>query len=119
MESASSQSNLMKFTVLLGRHVRNELSTGIRYYSASHVPVYNNNSSRIEMVDVDANLTHIDLRKDADVIIQRSLSIGISKLIVPGSTLEESRSAILLAERHPGVSTDLYSCIQRVHIVNQ
>lgn len=39
---------------------------------------------------------------DTEHVIQRAVSLGCSKFMVTGSDLEESKKAILLAERYPG-----------------
>eukprot|EP00501_MAST-03F_sp_TOSAG23-6_P002536 GSMAST32.ASY1.ANO1.2675.1 assembled CDS len=55
-----------------------------------------------QMVDVDCNFTHKDLASDMPALITASAKCGISEFIVPGSTIEESKQCIKLANEYPG-----------------
>ena len=52
------------------------------------------------LVDIGANLTHASFRDDLAEVLQRARSAGIGSIVVTGTTLEESRAAAQLAERH-------------------
>jgi TatD DNase family protein len=54
------------------------------------------------LVDIGANLTHPSF-EDVDHVIARARQAGVARIIVTGSTVEESRRAIALAESHPGL----------------
>jgi TatD DNase family protein len=57
----------------------------------------------MELVDVGANLTHTSFRDDAEAVIARARQAGVRRLIVTGTTAEESRAALAFAERHEGL----------------
>ena len=50
----------------------------------------------IELVDIGANLTHKDFSADLDSVIAEALNNNISKIIVTGTTGQESFKACLL-----------------------
>ena len=52
------------------------------------------------LVDIGANLTHAAFRDDLDEVLARARSAGLAAIVVTGTTVEESRAAALLAERH-------------------
>ena len=55
------------------------------------------------LIDIDANLTHHDLIAHHAIIVKRSVELGIIKMIVPGSTVIESKQAIDLCRKYPKV----------------
>ncbi|XP_065902262.1 3'-5' ssDNA/RNA exonuclease TatD-like isoform X2 [Dysidea avara] len=69
------------------------------------------NVSRLQMVDVGANLTNFRYRENVEQVISRALSSGVHKMIIASSTLEDAQQALILAETLPGV---LY-CTVGVH----
>jgi TatD DNase family protein len=56
------------------------------------------------MIDIGANLTHASFRDDLDAVVARAKGVGVSTLIVTGTTVEESRTACEIADRF-----DLYA----------
>ncbi len=52
------------------------------------------------LIDIGANLTHASFRDDLAEVLERARSAGVGTIVVTGTTLEESRAAALLAERH-------------------
>src|SRR3954468_19876213 len=63
------------------------------------------------LVDIGANLTHASFRHDLDAVIARARAAGVGRLVVTGTSVDESRNAQLLAEAHP----DLISCTAGMH----
>jgi hypothetical protein len=59
----------------------------------------------VELFDFDCNLTHDDLRADVDALLARSAQVGVTEMLVPGATLDESAAAIALCEQLPAVRT--------------
>jgi TatD DNase family protein len=57
----------------------------------------------VQLVDIGANLTHASFQPDLDDVIARARQAGVSKIIVTGTTVEESRRAIALAGSGPGL----------------
>jgi TatD DNase family protein len=57
----------------------------------------------MELVDVGANLTHTSFRDDVEEVLARARQAGVRRLIVTGTTVEESRAALDFAERHEGL----------------
>jgi TatD DNase family protein len=58
------------------------------------------------LVDIGANLAHDSFDDDRDEVLQRAASVGVSRIVVTGSSDESNRKAARLAQNHPGV---LYS----------
>ncbi len=56
------------------------------------------------MIDVGANLTHAAFRADLDKVVARARDAGVAPIVVTGTTVEESRSALEIASRF-----DLYA----------
>eukprot|EP00903_Cladosiphon_okamuranus_P018774 g17271.t1 len=55
------------------------------------------------LVDVDANLLHPDLSDDIEHHLQVAASVGVKQFVVPGSTVDDSRGALELAQQKPNV----------------
>ena len=56
----------------------------------------------MRLTDIGANLTHSAFRDDLDAVLGRAHGAGVTAIVVTGTTVEESRRAAALAERHPG-----------------
>ena len=54
-----------------------------------------------ELVDIGANLTHDSFAADRDSVIENACLAGISRMILTGSTAENSKAAVELARRYP------------------
>ncbi len=52
-------------------------------------------------IDIGANLTNKSLMQDIDGVLQRASANSVSKIVVTGTSLEESRAAIALCKRYP------------------
>ena len=57
----------------------------------------------MELVDIGANLTHASFVHDFDQVLARARGVGVSRLVVTGTSAAESAAALELAERHPGL----------------
>ncbi|TMW65417.1 hypothetical protein Poli38472_008059 [Pythium oligandrum] len=57
--------------------------------------------SETVLFDFDANLTHDDLVQDAAAVMERAASVGVTEMLVPGATLDESEATIALCRQHP------------------
>jgi TatD DNase family protein len=57
----------------------------------------------MQLVDIGANLTHASFQADVAKVIARARQAGVAHIIVTGTTLEESRGAITLANSDPGL----------------
>ena len=57
----------------------------------------------MDLVDIGANLTHASFVHDFDQVLARARGVGVSRLVVTGTSAAESQAALELAERHPGV----------------
>jgi TatD DNase family protein len=51
------------------------------------------------LVDIGANLTHSAFRDDLDAVVARAAQAGVSRVVVTGTTVEESRAAATVAEK--------------------
>jgi TatD DNase family protein len=58
-------------------------------------------------VDSHAHLTSKDFDADREEVIRRALDAGVTAIVNPGTDLEDSRRAVELAEKYPGV----YACV--------
>jgi len=56
------------------------------------------------VIDIGANLTHSSFRDDLDAVVARARGVGVSTIVVTGTTVEESRTATEIAGRF-----DLYA----------
>ncbi len=52
------------------------------------------------MIDVGANLTHAAFRADLDQVVARARDAGVASVVVTGTTVEESRAAQEVADKH-------------------
>ena len=62
--------------------------------------------TRMQLIDIGANLTHKSFDPDRDQVISRARDAGVGRMIVTGSSVHCSRQAEELAAGNPGV---LYS----------
>ena len=51
----------------------------------------------MQLVDIGANLTHAAFRDDLDAVLGRARAAGVARIVVTGTTVEESRQASALA----------------------
>ncbi|DAZ95154.1 TPA: hypothetical protein N0F65_009863 [Lagenidium giganteum] len=54
-----------------------------------------------DLFDFDCNLTHADLASDVDTLMRAAAAVGVTQMLVPGATLQESTEAIELCRQHP------------------
>jgi len=57
----------------------------------------------MNLIDIGANLTHDTFDPDRDAVLERARSEGITRLVITGSSDEDSQKALELAKRHPGL----------------
>ena len=57
----------------------------------------------MELVDIGVNLTHASFRRDLDATIERARAVGVSRMVITGTSVAASESARQLALRYPGV----------------
>ena len=57
----------------------------------------------MKLVDIGANLTHAAFGADLAQVLARARQAGVETIVVTGTTPEESRSAIALADSHRGM----------------
>ncbi len=55
----------------------------------------------MELIDIGVNLTNRSFTNDRDAVIQRALDAGVRRMIVTGTSLEESHRALELARDNP------------------
>lgn len=58
------------------------------------------------LVDIGVNLGHASFEGDRQAVIDRAIAAGVHKMILTGTTVEESQKALALANQYPGT---LYS----------
>ena len=54
----------------------------------------------IELIDIGANLTAKAFKSDQVAVIDRARQAGVTRMVVTGSSVEESRRAVELADQH-------------------
>ena len=57
----------------------------------------------MQLIDVGANLTHASFREDLEEVLARARKAGVRRLVVTGTTVEESRNALELAAAHDDI----------------
>ena len=57
--------------------------------------------SSCQHIDIGVNLTNKSLLQDLEQVLLRAANVGVTKLVVTGTTLEESQKAIELCAKHP------------------
>jgi len=62
-------------------------------------------------IDTHAHLQHARFADDLDATLSRAALNGVNLAILPGSTLEDSRAAVALAERYADTPCALYAAI--------
>ena len=55
------------------------------------------------LVDIGANLTHASFQPDLAHVLARAAEAGVGRMIVTGTSVAESRSALRLATEHPAL----------------
>jgi TatD DNase family protein len=55
-----------------------------------------------ELIDIGANLTHDSFAADRAAVIERAAAVGVTRLIVTGTSVTGSVQAVALAETRPG-----------------
>ncbi len=63
------------------------------------------------LIDTHAHLQHARFAEDLDAILTRAAARGVTAAILPGSTLEDSRAAVALAERYADAPCALYAAV--------
>lgn len=58
--------------------------------------------SRIDLIDIGANLTHDSFDQDRESVLQRAEAAGVRRLLITGTTVQASRQAIDLAAAESG-----------------
>ncbi len=54
-----------------------------------------------ELIDIGVNLTNRSLLRDIDGVMQRALDAGVTRMVVTGTSENESQAAIELCSRYP------------------
>ncbi|MEZ5460503.1 TatD family hydrolase [Dokdonella sp.] len=56
----------------------------------------------MQLIDIGANLTHESFRPDFDQVLERAEAQGVTRMVVTGASAAGSRTALSLAQSHPG-----------------
>jgi len=56
-----------------------------------------------DLVDIGVNLAHRQFGSDRDAVIGRAQAAGVRRMVVTGTSVEATRSAIALARERPGI----------------
>jgi TatD DNase family protein len=54
----------------------------------------------MQLIDIGANLTHTSFRDDVEVVLARAREAGVRRMVVTGTSVEESRNAAALCAAH-------------------
>jgi TatD DNase family protein len=55
----------------------------------------------MQLIDIGLNLTHDSFDADRDEILDRARQVGVTRMVITGSSVANSVSALALARRHP------------------
>lgn len=64
-----------------------------------------------EIVDIGLNLAHDSFDTDREAVIARAVAVGVTRMVITGSSLASTRDAIALVREHP----DRMRCTSGVH----
>lgn len=53
------------------------------------------------LLDIGINLAHDSFDQDRDAVIQRAADVGVTRMLITGSSLASTHSAIALVQKHP------------------
>lgn len=67
--------------------------------------------SRVPLVDIGINLAHDSYDHDRDEVIARAVSVGVTRMVITGSSTESTKRAIELVRESP----DRFRCTAGVH----
>ena len=56
-----------------------------------------------DLVDIGVNLAHRQFGGDRDAVIARAAAAGVRRMVVTGTSVEATRSAVALARERPGI----------------
>jgi TatD DNase family protein len=65
------------------------------------LPSFEGRGSRLDLVDIGANLAHDSFDRDRSAVMQRADAAGVTRMLITGSSLASTRRAIELVEEHP------------------
>lgn len=65
----------------------------------------------LELIDIGINLAHDSFDGDRDAVIQRAADVGVTRMVITGSSLTSTQTAIELVRRHP----ERFRCTAGVH----
>src|SRR5699024_9467539 len=54
------------------------------------------------MIDIGANLAHDSFDNDRNAVVERAIMAGITRMVITGSDLDSSHSAMALSREYPG-----------------
>ena len=54
-----------------------------------------------ELIDIGANLTNSSFRGEVEPVLDRARGVGVSRILVTGTSVDGSRQALDIARRHP------------------
>ncbi|HHE71025.1 MAG TPA: TatD family deoxyribonuclease [Chloroflexi bacterium] len=65
----------------------------------------------LSLIDTHAHLQHPRYAEDLEAVLERAAEAHVTSVIVPGTQVSDSESAVLLAERHDGGPCRLYAAV--------
>lgn len=57
--------------------------------------------ARPALLDIGINLAHDSFDNDRDAVIERAAEVGVTRMVITGSSLASTHAAIALVQRHP------------------
>ncbi len=63
------------------------------------------------LTDTHAHLQHSHYTDDLEVVLKRAIGSGVAAILIPGSTIEDSRMAVALAEQYADSPCALYAAV--------
>ena len=69
----------------------------------SNTPSETQNTASDQWADIGVNLTDRQFNDDRETVIERAASAGVAWQLITGTSIDESRAAIALADEHPSL----------------
>ena len=66
-----------------------------------------------QLIETHAHLDYPDFAPDFDDVLRRATEAGVTRIITIGTSIESSRRAVALAEKHPNVFADVSGLLSR------
>jgi TatD DNase family protein len=88
-----------------------QLRTQLHRVAALTQPIVLPQPSPAPIVDIGLNLAHDSFDHDRTAVIERAVAVGVTRMVITGSSLDSTRAAIEIVRQAP----DRFRCTAGVH----